>query len=447
MQIVIAILALAVGLAIGYLIAAIGANKSKTEIEVLKSRLLESRKTFEEKELQLERMHAHAMEMQRERERDALEALQGRFDETVAKMKAELQNVTSEMLRKRQEEFAASSRIGIAQILEPLNLNLAEMRRAVTENTQTHTQLGGELAANLQLVMRHSDEANRSATRLAEALRHGGKMQGDWGETILTELLERQGLKEGIHFDTQVTMTDEKGRAIISEDTNTGLRPDVVLHLDRERDLIIDSKVSLTAFLDYVNADSEDERALALKRHLASLEKHVKELVQKNYSLHVKAPKKSVNYVIMFVPTSAALFVATNADHELWRRAMEKGVYMADEQTLYAALKIIDMTWRQIAQAENHEKVYQLADEMLDRVARFMEKFNAIGAKLNDAHNAYDEAYKRLKEGGASIPATCNKLRKLGARSDRRPRGVEPELLGFGGQTEDEQLGYPLEEG
>lgn len=205
------------------------------------------------------------------------------------------------------------------------------------------------------------------------------------------------------------------------------MRPDVILHLDKERDVVIDAKVSLSAYLDYMNAESDETRNRSLRAHVESIRKHVAELAAKDYSSHIRPPKRSVGYVIMFVPNSAALLTATNAASDLWRKAMERNVYIADEQTLYAALKIIAMTWQQIAQAENHEKVYALANEMLDRVGKFMQPFVEIGSRLESAHKAYDNAMKKLAEGGQSIPQTCNKLIKLGARQQVR-KGVPDNL-------------------
>lgn len=441
MEILIAVVAICAGFAIGYLLANANASKSKTQVAILESKLEETEKAHSRALADKDRFLADALARQDKHERESLEALQGRFDETVAKMKAELENATAEMLKQRQAEFNDSSRASMSQILEPLNIKLKEMKEAVAENTTRHAKLGGELAGNLRLVMEHSDAARQSAERLAEALKGGGKVQGDWGETVLSELLESQGLVEGRHFETQVTMTDEKGNIILSDESGSKMRPDVILHLDEHRVVIIDAKVSLTAFMDYVNAESDEQRASALKKHVESIEKHVKSLAGKDYSSYVRPPKSTVNYVIMFVPTSAALYVATNSKSDLWRKAMEQGVYIADEQTLYAALKIIGLTWRQIVQAENHEKVYQLADEMLDRVARFIDKFTAIGSKLSDAGKAYDEAFAKLKDSGQSIPATCRKLVRMGAKPKKAPKG---ELGAISFQASDPEKPYEL---
>lgn len=374
-----------------------------------------------------ERAHAEAMERQREHDRDSLEALQGRFDETVAKMKAELETVTADLLKRRQAEFETASRENVGKILEPLNDNIRQMREAVDKNTMRHSEMGGQLSTNIRLVMEHSDAARKSAERLADALRGGGRIQGDWGETVLTELLQSQGLEEGVHFDTQATLRDAAGNAVIGE-RDRRMRPDVILHLDKEREVIIDAKVSLSAYLDYMNAETEEVRAQSLRNHIQSVENHVNELARKDYTSYVHPPKVRMNYVIMFVPNTSALYAAVSGKPDLWRKAMEKNVYIADEQTLYAALRIIDMTWKQIAQAENHEKVYSLANEMLDRVSVFFERFSKIGKQLDDARKSYDDALLKLKDSGKSIPQTCRKLVSLGATVKPR-KGVDPTLF------------------
>ena len=200
------------------------------------------------------------------------------------------------------------------------------------------------------------------------------------------------------------------------------MRPDVILHLDQRREVIIDSKVSLTAFMDYSNATTEEERKRLLKAHIDSIKSHVRELSIKDYSAYIQPPKARMDYVIMFVPHSAALWTALNAQPDLWRNAMAQNVFIADEQTLFAALRIINLTWTQIAQAQNHEKVYALANEMLERVGQFMKKYEAVGQALNRATQAYEEGGRKLAPTGQSILTTCAKLQKLGAKqSDKNP--------------------------
>ena len=219
----------------------------------------------------------------------------------------------------------------------------------------------------------------------------------------------------------QTYLRDAKGE-IVTTDEGAKMRPDVILHLDQRREVIIDSKVSMTAYLDYVNAETEDDRNRYLRQHIDSLQKHVKELSTKDYSAYVQPPKVRMSYVIMFVPHSGALWTALNAQPDLWRKAMDRNVFIADEQTLFAALRVISLTWTQIAQAQNHEKVFALANEMLDRVGQFMKKYQNIGKALEMAVKAYEDGEKKLQPTGQSILQTCAKLTKLGARqSDKNP--------------------------
>ena len=348
-----------------------------------------------------------------------LAAQQAKFDETVGKMTAQLKAATEDMLKQRQKEFSDSSKENIGQVVTPLKETIEKMKQALNDTALKQSQINGEMKAGIENMMRQSEAARKSADELANALRHGNKMQGDWGEAVLDELLRSQGLTPGVHYDVQAVLKDASGRTVYNEQGSM-LRPDVILHLDESRDVIIDSKVSLSAFVDYVNAETEEDRQRYLKEHVASLNQHVKELSQKDYSSYVQPPKIRMDYVIMFVPHTGALWTALNVQPDLWRKAMEKNVFIADEQTLFAALRIINMTWTQIAQVRNHEKVFELANEMIDRVGQFMKKYEDIGSALEKAQKAYEEGGRKLQPGGQSIITTCGKLQKLGARNSLR---------------------------
>ena len=344
-----------------------------------------------------------------------------RFNETMARMSEQMKNATADMLKDRQKEFADSSNQQLGQIVNPLRETIDKMKQTMADTTLKQTEMSSVLKDNIERSMQQAMAAKKSAEELANALKHGSKVQGDWGEAVLDELLTSQGLVRGIHYDTQTVIRDAQGNTVHTDDGAT-LRPDVILHLDQRREVIIDSKVSLTAFLDYANADNEADRQRFLKTHIDSLQKHVKELSTKDYSAYVQPPKVRMDYVIMFVPHTGALWTALNAQPDLWRKAMEQNVFIADEQTLFAALRIISLTWTQIRQAENHEQVYRLANEMLDRVGQFMKKYTAIGKALKTATTAYDDAERKLQPSGQSILQTCAKLQKLGAKqSDKNP--------------------------
>ena len=350
---------------------------------------------------------------QEQRHQEAMTALQARFDETMQKVTAQVQTATDEMLRQRQKEFAEASHTNLGQIVNPLRETIDQMKKAMDENTLKQTSMSSEMRTHIEHIIQQSRAAQKSAEELTRAFKHGSKVQGDWGETVLDELLTSQGLTKGIHYDTQVVIRTDEGSL---------LRPDVILHLDQQREVIIDSKVSLTAFMDYVNADTDADRQRFLRAHIESIQKHVKELAAKDYSAYIQPPKVRMNYVIMFVPHTGALWTALNAQPDLWRKAMEKNVFIADEQTLYAALHIINLTWTQIAQAQNHEKVFALANEMIDRVGQFVRKYEEVGKALAKAQTAYEEGGRKLAPQGQSILTTAGKLIKLGAKqSDKNP--------------------------
>ena len=391
-------------------------SEAKEQIETIKA---DCEKRIAEAKSDADKQAREAMAAQEKRHEQATKAQQELFDETMAKVTAQVKNATDEMLKQRQKEFAESSNTNLEQIVTPLRETIEKMKQTMSDNTLKHAELSSEMKANLENMMKHSVAAKESADELARVFKHRSKIQGDWGERVLGELLESQGLTQGVHYETQATIRDAAGN-VVRTDTGGNLRPDVIMHIDNNREIIIDSKVSLTAFMDYINAENEDDRQKHLKVHIESIQKHVKELSKKDYSSYIKAPKVKMDYVIMFVPHTGALWTALNAQPDLWRKAMEMNVFIADEQTLFAALRMINLTWTHIAQAENHEKVYELANELLDRVGKFMKSYESIGKAIKSAQDAYDEGGKKLTPGGQSIIQTCAKLEKLGAKQNSK---------------------------
>lgn len=395
---------------------------AKDEADALLQRTKsEAAKLLDETKEDLRKRNSEELAARDNAHKEAMAALQARFDETMAKISAQVKSDTSEMLKARQKEFSETSNLSLGQIVTPLKENIAELRKAMEEGNKEQAERNGEMRERIQSLMEHSDAARKSADELAAAFKHGSKMQGDWGETILEELLASQGLTKGVHFDTQAVIRGIDGKPVRNEEGGI-MRPDIILHLDERREVIIDSKVSLTAFVDYVNAENEADRQVFLKEHLESIKKHVKELAAKDYAAYVQSPKVAAGYVIMFVPNMGALWTALNAEPDLWRKAADMNVYIADEQTLYGALKIVSMTWTKVAQAQNHEKVYELANEMIDRVGLFMEKYEAVGKALKKASDEYEDGKRKLVPQGQSIINTSGKLIKLGAKnSDKHP--------------------------
>ena len=391
-------------------------SEAREQIEGIKA---DCEKRVAEIRSDAEKQSADALAAQEKRHEEAIKAQQGLFDETMAKITAQVKSATDDMLKQRQKEFAESSNTNLGQIVNPLRETIEKMKQTMNDSTLKQTELSSEMKVNLENMMKHSEAAKQSADELARVFKHKSKVQGDWGERVLDELLASQGLTQGIHYDIQATIRDAAGN-VVRTDTGSNLRPDVIMHIDNNREIIIDSKVSLTAFWDYINAENEEDRQKHLKAHIESIQRHVKELSKKDYSSYIKAPKVRMDYVIMFVSHTGALWTALNAQPDLWRKAMEMNVFIADEQTLFAALRMISLTWAHIAQAENHEKVYELANEILDRVGKFMKSYENIGKAIESAQKAYEDGEKKLTPGGQSIINTCAKLEKLGAKQSSK---------------------------
>lgn len=422
--IIIVLAALLSGLALGFLLGdrkgrQAGEDKIKAaeaKLEAAEARLEDrvDRARAQVRQEDQENFGTLMQEMEK-RHKESADQMNARFQETIALMKEEVQNSTRQLLRDRQTEFAAMSQEKLNSIMEPLNRNIASMQEAVKENTLKNTGFNGELQQGIKSVLEQSLKAKESADKLVSALTLSNKGQGNWGERILTELLESTGMKEGIHFHTQ-EFIQENGRRVLGE-AGSGLQPDVILHIEKGHDVVVDSKVSLKAFFNFNDAETPMERDKYLAEHISSLKKHVKELAGKDYAKHLTG---ALDYVIMFVPITQALYVATQKDPSLWREAMEQRVYIADEQTLFAALKIIDLNWRQQAQADNHAQIFKLADEMLDRIRQFVEHMQKMGKALDGAQKSYNDAYQKLSEGQQSIAKTCRKLTDLGAKYDKK---------------------------
>ena len=370
--------------------------------------------------------HETALKELKDNIQNSIKGQKEQVDQAIAYLKTQNKAATEELLKERQKEFAESSTTNLGQIVNPLKEVITKMETAMKESTEKSISINSSMEENLKHMMAQSKATQATAEELTRAFKHQSKVQGDWGETVLNQLLESQGLVEGVHYETQATIRDNSG-ATVKSDEGSILRPDVILHLDQKREVIIDSKVSLTAFFDYVNAENDAERQQYLKAHIESLQKHVKELAKKDYSSYIQPPKVKMDYVIMFVPHTGALWTALNAQPDLWRKAMEQNVYIADEQTLYAALKIIQMTWTQIKQAQNHEEVYKLANEMIERVGQFAGYYTNVGKALEKAVKAYDDGQKKFEEKGQSIVQSANKLLKLGAKQSTK--NPIPELL------------------
>ena len=469
--IIIAIIALAAGILAGILLAGRGKNALNAEKQALEAQLaaanqshatetallnkqLDAQKAEAEKNLpaykadadkrladykeevlkrhntvveEIKENHQRFVDEQDRRHRSDTEALEKRFSETVKALREQVENTTNTMLKQRQEEFSDASAKNIDGIVKPLKETIDKMKEEMAKNTSAQTTMSAEIKTNMEHMIRQSIEAQKSAEELTRAFKHESKTQGDWGEVVLNNLLEQQGFSEGKDYEIQAVMRDADGQTI-HPDEGENLRPDVLLHLDDKRDIIIDSKVSMTAYIDYANAADDITKRLYLKDHIASLRKHVDELSAKNYTQYQINPH--LDFVIMFVPHVPALRDALHEEPTLWQEAMQKKVFIADEQTLYAALRIIRITWTHIDQEQNHKRLFELAQEMLERTGNFLKEYDSIGESLKEALEVFDNSRKKLLPGGRSISTTANQILKLGLDNKKSGRkGRAPEAI------------------
>ncbi|MBR3071018.1 DNA recombination protein RmuC [Fibrobacter sp.] len=413
------------------------ATRKIAEVKAEADRRLAETKADDAKMLAAERESAAKLlestkqEMER-RYQNALNEQKVHFDNLSKRLVAEAKNATEEMVQRREKQITESGHATMEQLVNPLKETIAKMEKTMNETTLQQTNANSALKEVLKQSIESNAATKQSAEDLVRAFKHDSKIQGDWGECVLEELLQALGLEEGVHFETQATLRDASGNTVRSDATGCLMRPDVIVHLDKTKDVIVDSKVSMKDFLDYVSAEDPDLRKDLLKKHIESLKKHVKELSAKDYSRYVKAPKKTMDFVIMFVPRSAALWVALNKEPALWREAMEKNVFIADEQTLYAALRMIKLSWCQIQQADNQQKVFELANEMLNRVGQFVKQMRVIGDSLEKAQKAYKSGMSKFAEKGQSVLTTCRKLELLGAKQDANcPLPTEQEAIEY----------------
>ena len=391
---------------------------------------------------EIKQNYQQLIDEQDRRHRSDTEALEKRFTDTIKALREQVENTTNTMLKQRQEEFSDASTKNIDSIVKPLKETIDKMKEAMDKNSNVQTTMSAEIKTNMEHMIRQSIEAQKSAEELTRAFKRESKTQGDWGEVVLSNLLAKQGFTEGKDFEVQVVMRDADGQTI-HPDGGENLRPDVLLHLDDKRDVIIDSKVSMTAYIDYANAEDELTRRHFLKEHISSLKKHVDELSAKNYTQYQVNPH--LDFVIMFVPHSPALWVANAEEPSLWQDAMQKKVFIADEQTLYAALRIIRITWTHIDQEQNHRRLYELAQEMIERTGNFLKEYDSIGKNLQDALEAFDSSRKKLLPGGRSIGTTASQILALGIDNMKVSKGKKGATI-IPNDYIDNTLGLPASE-
>ena len=340
-----------------------------------------------------------------ESERDAIkqtyEQAQRDRAESESNMKNEFKTLANEILAEHQHNLRQTNRDSIDLLLKPFKDNITEFRERVERIYAAENEQRGALKNELDNLVKLNQQMTSSAANLTDALKGNSKVQGDWGEAYLETILESTGLVKGIHYHLQQNFKGEEGQ---------NLRPDVVLSLPEERSIVIDSKVSLTAYVRYTEAESAAERSCALAEHVQSVKKHVQELAAKEYQKLINSP----DFVIMFIPTEPAFLEALKEDNTIWADAYRRKIIISSPTNLFALLKMVGDMWRRDEQTKNQAEIVDKATKLYEQMVVFTEQLEGVGTALDSAKARYDEAYKRLHTGNNNIVRLGERLKKLG---------------------------------
>lgn len=340
------------------------------------------------------------------------------------KFTTEFKNLANEILEEKTKKFTEQNKVNIDQILKPLQEKIVDfqkqVRDAYIDETKQRSSLQEQIKHLTELNKRVSDEAQA----LTKALKGEAKTQGNWGEIILESILEKSGLVKDREYFVQSSYTIADGRRY---------QPDVIVMYPGERSIVIDSKVSLTAYERYVSASTDEEKATALKEHLLSVKKHVQELSLKNY--HDIPQIKTLDFVMMFLPIEPAYLIAMQSDPQLWSFAYEKKILLISPTNLIAALKLIESMWRQEYQSRHAEEIAQKSGDLYDKFVGLLNDLVGVGKQMDMAKASYEEAMNKLSTGKGNLIRRSEEIRKLGAKTKKI---IPPTLLKKAGELEDE---------
>lgn len=363
---------------------------------------------------------------EREKE-ERMALLDKQFAERLRLVQEQLGTTTERLLKQRSEELDTANRSQMNSIIAPLKEVMAEMKKSMDDNRDSFNRNTASLSEQLKQMHATTTNLGAEAEKLSRALQAGPKIQGDFGEMKLNDLLDKFGFTKGVEYDVQYTMRDSKGNVIRNDDTNDMMRPDVVLHYPDHKDVIIDSKASLTAFINYVNAGTDDERKAYLEEHVKSVRRHVDELSAKNYGKYSMDGGTTLDFVIMFVPQEAAMQLAVSADASLWNYAFERNVIITGEQNLFSLLRLLQIAWTQQRQAENQEKVFDMASTLVDRVQLFVERFDRLDSDIHGVRKSFDDA-KKAMSGNRGFIGSARKLIDMGAKANPKKKKLPEEV-------------------
>ena len=429
--IIIVIIAIIVVAVMGYYIM-----KLTTERDVQKNnaesylRELNTQKTVYEQQINaLKTSYGQQLQLTKEAHERQIATLKQMNEEQVKSqldlIREQMQTTSEKVLKMRQEELGVQNKQQVSKIIDPLQKSLKDMQEALDKTKEQQTEALTRLDETIKINMQKSQEIGETADRLTRALTGEVKVQGNFGELKLKQLLEDLELKEGEQFDTQETLKDKGGKGLKGDD-GKGLIPDFILHFPNNRHVVVDSKMSLTDYERYMNAeDGTPEKSAYLKAHIDSVRAQVKRLAKKEYTKYLPDGYNRLNFAIMYIPIEGAMNLALLNDTTLWREAYDEGVMILGPQTMYMNLRVLEMMWTQVRQLKNQQAMMDAANTVIDRVQDFGQRFMDVEASMNDTLKKMGKLKITTADSGASIITAAKNLLKAGARENKKKKTLD----------------------
>ena len=396
--------------------------------ETFEKQLADFKVSYETQIAELKTSHEKQLEQTKEGAEKQIEALKQmnreQIDSQIKLIKEQMQTTSEEVLKRRQEELGERNKEQVSKIIDPLQQSLKNMQEAFDKSKEQQNEALTRLDETIKINMQKSAELGETADRLTRALTGEVKVQGNFGELKLKQLLEDLELKEGEQFDTQETLRDKAGKTAKGED-GKGLIPDFILHFPNNRHVVVDSKMSLTDYERYMNAeDGTTEKSDYLKAHIASVRAQVKRLAKKEYTKYLPSGYNRLNFAIMYVPIEGALNLALLNDNSLWREAYDEGVLILGPQTMYMNLRVLEMMWTQVRQLQNQQDMMNAANTVIDRVQDFGIRFMEVESSMNDTVKKISKLKITTADSGPSIITAAKNLIKAGAKENKKKKSL-----------------------
>jgi Uncharacterized protein conserved in bacteria len=374
-------------------------------------------------ELQMEKEASVAQKAESEQKMEAaLKKAENQSREQIKEqmetLKLTFEKSATELFEKRSKDLNESNTNSMSSIIDPLKEQMKHFKDEVEAAKKQSSDDSAALKERIRELMQQSVSLGQEADNLAKALRSNNKIQGNWGENHLINILEKAGFHRGEDFETQVLLRDTGGSALKNEQTDEKMIADVVLHFPDGKCVIMDSKVSLDGYIDYMNAESDEERTAADKKHLESVRRHIDELSAKEYSAYMKRTNKdALQYMIMYIPVEGAFQLFFQNHQEEWHKAYDKQIIITSDLYVLTMLKVIQMAWGEYKRNKNYDKIMDASRILLERVYGFTKSFDEIGKGIDKMQKSFSDASKRLHEGPKSIDRSYARLTELGVET------------------------------